>query len=81
MNTRMLDLYALHPETIPAEYATAKMIDRNGARLNVGDYVRLDGMGICRITSRKGAWVYLDRSGDPSVVFVTELLMGVAARS
>ena len=79
MNTRTLDLYALHPESIPPEYATAELIDRNGKLLKVGDRVRLDGMGECWIVGRRGAWIDLDQGGEPSVAFVMELRDGVAA--
>lgn len=79
MNTRTLDLYALHPESIPPEYATMEMADRAGKRLAIGDHVRLDDMGVCRITGRKGAWIYLDQGGEPAVAFVTELREGVAS--
>lgn len=77
MTTRMLDLYALHPDAVPPEYATLDMIDRHGHRLAVGSIVDLPDLGECRIIRRRGAWIDLDQDGDPAIAFVTELSEGV----
>lgn len=80
LSPRTLDLYAAHPGSIPAEYAKMDMRDASGKRLKPGDWIQLEGLGVCRIAGRRGAWIDLDQGGEPAVVFVTELREGVAAK-
>ena len=78
LSPRTIDLYAAHPESVPPEYAKMEICDASGARLKIGDYVRLERLGVCRIAGRRGAWIDLDQGGEPAVAFVTELREGVA---
>lgn len=74
IDTRTLDLYALHPESVPPEYSTRPMRDRHGRRLRVGSVVRVGDMGRLRIVGRHGGWVDLvDETGEPHVLFIAAL--------
>ena len=76
IDTRTLDLYAAHPESVPSEYADRPLRDCRGRRLRVGSIVSINGQ-VLRITRRDGAWVELiDSTGEPWVRFVTELEEG-----